>query len=52
MIGILEKLGYKNATLEDCCVVQEICLGVSHRAARLSAAGLTAIIRVSLFYCF
>lgn len=44
-IKILHKLGYQTATLEDCLVIQEICVAVSLRAARLSAAGLTCIIR-------
>jgi len=49
-VEVLDKLGYENATLEDCRVLQEICIAVSLRAARLAAAGLTCILRVSILY--
>ena len=48
-VDVLHKLGYENATLEDCRVLQKICIAVSLRAARLAAAGLTCILRVSEF---
>ena len=49
-VNILHQLGYEAATIEDCHVMQDICIAVSLRAARLAAAGLTCILRVSYFY--
>lgn len=44
-VNILHQLGYEAATIEDCHVMQDICIAVSLRAARLAAAGLTCILR-------
>lgn len=48
-VNILHSLGYDEATIDDCRVLQEICIAVSLRAARLAAAGLTCIVRVIMF---
>ena len=45
-VNILHALGYNDATIDDCRVLQDICIAVSLRAARLAAAGLTCILRV------
>lgn len=42
---ILKLLGYEQATLFECQVIQDVCNAVSLRAARLAAAGLTTIVR-------
>jgi len=44
-VNILTAVGYPDATLFECQVIQEVCSAVSLRAARLAAAGLTGIIR-------
>ena len=51
-VNILHALGYDDATIDDCRVLQDICIAVSLRAARLAAAGLACILRVIylLFY--
>lgn len=36
---VLEDIGIRNPTFDDCAVIQHICKNVSKRAARLSAAG-------------
>ncbi len=36
---VLEDTGIRNATFDDCAIVQHICKNVSRRAARLAAAG-------------
>jgi len=41
---VLEDIGIKHPTFDDCAIVQHICKTVSRRAARLAAAGLAVII--------
>ena len=36
---VLEDIGIRNPTFDDCAIIQHICKNVSKRAARLSAAG-------------
>jgi hexokinase len=37
---VLEDIGIRNPTFDDCAVIQHICKNVSKRAARLSGAGI------------
>ena len=37
---VLEDIGIRNPTFDDCAIVQHICRQVSKRAARLAAAGM------------
>ena len=48
-VNILHALGYDDATIDDCRVLQDICIAVSLRAARLAAAGLACILRVYIY---
>lgn len=41
---VLEDIGIRNPTFDDCAIVQHICKNVSKRAARLAGAGLAVII--------
>ena len=41
---VLEDIGIRNPTFDDCTIVQHICKNVSKRAAKLSGAGLAVII--------
>lgn len=36
---VLEDIGVRNPTFDDCAIVQQICKTVSKRAARLAGAG-------------
>lgn len=36
---VLEDIGIRNPTFDDCAIVQHICKNVSKRAARLAGAG-------------
>ena len=36
---VLEDIGIRNPTYDDCAIVQHICRQVSKRAARLAGAG-------------
>ena len=36
---VLEDIGIRNPTFDDCAIVQHICKNVSRRAARLAGAG-------------
>ena len=48
ILEVLEHLGYK-PSLNELQIVKDVCDMVSMRSARLAAAGLATIIRVSLF---
>ncbi|CAF1075251.1 unnamed protein product [Adineta ricciae] len=41
---VLEDIGIRNPTYDDCAIVQHICRQVSKRAARLAGAGLAVLI--------
>ncbi|CAF4250809.1 unnamed protein product, partial [Rotaria sp. Silwood2] len=41
---VLQDIGIRNPTFDDCAIVQHICKNVSRRAARLAGAGLAVII--------
>jgi len=41
---VLEDIGIRNPTFDDCAIVQHICKNVSKRAARLAGAALAVII--------
>ncbi|CAF5052414.1 unnamed protein product, partial [Rotaria sp. Silwood1] len=41
---VLEDIGIRNPTFDDCVIVQHICRQVSKRAARLAGAGLAVLI--------
>ncbi|CAF1168812.1 unnamed protein product [Adineta steineri] len=41
---VLEDIGIRNPTYDDCAIVQHICKNVSRRAARLAGAGLAVLI--------
>jgi hexokinase len=38
---VLEDIGIRNPTFDDCAIIQHICKNVSRRAARLAGAGKT-----------
>jgi hypothetical protein len=42
---VLEDIGIRNPTYDDCAIVQHICRQVSKRAARLAGAGLYHFIK-------
>jgi len=44
---VLEDIGIRNPTFDDCAIVQHICRHVSKRAARLAGAGLAVLINRS-----
>ena len=37
---VLEDVGIRNPTFDDCTIIQHICKNVSRRAARLAGAGI------------
>ncbi len=37
---VLEDIGIRNPTFDDCAIIQHICKNVSKRAARLAGAGI------------
>ncbi|CAF0973493.1 unnamed protein product, partial [Didymodactylos carnosus] len=41
---VLEDVGIRNPTYDDCAIVQHICRNVSKRASRLAGAGLAVLI--------
>ncbi|CAF1118772.1 unnamed protein product [Adineta steineri] len=41
---VLEDIGIRNPTFDDCAIVQHICKNVSKRAARLAGASLAVIV--------
>ncbi|CAF0969806.1 unnamed protein product [Rotaria magnacalcarata] len=41
---VLQDMGIRNPTYDDCAIVQHICKNVSKRAARLAGAGLAVLI--------
>ncbi|CAF3861549.1 unnamed protein product [Rotaria magnacalcarata] len=41
---VLEDMGIRNPTFDDCAIIQHICKNVSKRAARLAGACLTVVI--------
>ncbi len=45
---VLEDIGIRNPTFDDCAIVQHICRQVSKRAARLAGAGTQYFIRNSI----
>ena len=46
-LEILSSYGYEEVSITDCAILRDVCNVVSSRAARLAAAGLAGIIRVS-----
>ncbi len=47
---VLEDIGIRNPTYDDCAIVQHICRQVSKRAARLAGAGRLIFFFLNIFF--
>lgn len=47
---VLQDVGIKNPSFDDCAIVQHICKTVSKRAARLAAAGKFILVKENICY--